>query len=104
MTKMRVKNWEYPEDMAETDGPEEPMDDCGGRCGNSERCARRKSYYRSDEAGDTQGNLIYLLLTLPFNFMISCYTVVGQNYVDPSSGDVSGGMWALGSPVAIEMM
>ena len=36
--------------------------------------------------------------------MISCYTVVGTNFVSDTSGEVSGGLWALGSPVAIQMI
>jgi hypothetical protein len=114
----QVRNWTYTkeessnedpsnEDPSNEDPSEEtsnmPMDDCGGRC-NSERCAKRKSEWRSDEGGEVQGNLVYLLLVLPFNFMIACYTVVGENFVNPTSGDVSGGMWALGSVVAIDMM
>jgi len=36
--------------------------------------------------------------------MLSCYTVVGTNFVSATSGKVSGGLWALGSPVAIQMI
>ena len=41
---------------------------------------------------------------LPFNVMLSCYTVVGTNFISATSGKVSGGLWALGSPVAIQMI
>lgn len=105
-----VLNWEFSEDRKEGGKSEEiddalELDDCAGRCGNSDCCSKLKSYIRSDDGGSFRDQMVYLVIILPFNFMISCYTVVGENFVDvESSEEVSGGLWALGSPVAIEMI
>jgi hypothetical protein len=108
-TKDEIKNWDLGADDEEnapaaSQGNTEPMDDFGGKCGNREICSKRKSWIRSEDGGDFRSNLVYLLIQLPFNVMISCYTVVGTNFVNKNSGKVSGGVWALGSPVAIEMI
>lgn len=34
-------------------------------------CSKRKSWIRSDKGGGFRDNLVYFLITLPFNFMIS---------------------------------
>jgi hypothetical protein len=52
--------------------------------------------------------LVYLLINLPFNFMIACYTVVGPSLMAKDDGgpirsDLAG-VWQMGSPVAVEMV
>lgn len=51
--------------------------------------------------------LVYLLINLPFNFMIACYTVVGPSLMAKDGelirSDLAG-VWQLGSPVAVEMV
>ena len=68
------------------DVEEKPKDDCGGKCGNREICSKRKSYIRSEEGETFRSNLVYALIQLPFNVMISCYTVVGTNFINTDSG------------------
>ena len=51
--------------------------------------------------------LTYLLINLPFNFMIACYTVVGPSLMakgGPLIRSDLAGVWQMGSPVAVEMV
>lgn len=71
-----------------------------------ENCCASKIKAMSD--GKFDEFLVYLLINLPFNFMIACYTVVGPSLIasDGSMGIRSdlAGLWQMGSPVAVEMV
>jgi hypothetical protein len=47
------------------------VDDFGGRCGNKSLCSKQKSYIRGEKGEAIRSQLVYFLITLPFNFMIA---------------------------------
>jgi hypothetical protein len=65
------------------------------------------SKIKSMSNGKCDEFLVYLLINLPFNFMIACYTIVGPPLIEKDGtlirSDLAG-LWQLGSPVAVEMI
>lgn len=65
------------------------------------------SKIKSMSNGKCDEFLVYLMINLPFNFMIACYTIVGPPLIEKDGtlirSDLAG-LWQLGSPVAIEMI
>ena len=65
------------------------------------------SKIKSMSNGKCDEFLVYLLVNLPFNFMIACYTIVGPPLIEKDGtlirSDLAG-LWQLGSPVAVEMI
>ena len=82
------------------------VDDFGGRCGNKSICSKQKTFIRGPKGSAVRDQLVYLLITLPFNFMLACYTVPGESFVDAETTAHARkvGLWALGSPVAVELI
>ena len=72
--KEAVRNWDIQEDMEEEkqEVPDEPMDDCRGRCGNKEICSKRKSWIRSEDGGGFRDNLVYLLIQVSIYWIHDC--------------------------------
>lgn len=93
-----IRSWEL--------GENKEKKELGENEEKKENCCASKIKAMSD--GKFDEFLVYLLINLPFNFMIACYTVVGPSLIasDGSMGIRSdlAGLWQMGSPVAVEMV
>lgn len=97
--------------IKKTESKERTLDDIrswelGENEEKKENCCASKIKAMSD--GKFDEFLVYLLINLPFNFMIACYTVVGPSLI-ASDGPMGirsdlAGLWQMGSPVAVEMV
>ena len=106
MMKNRVRTWDHT--CTPKEGKEEQLP--GGETGKKQGCLRQKCEAKANSlsGGEFDEFLVYLVINLPFNFMIACYTVVGPALMENEEGEFIrsdlAGVWQMGSPVAVEMV
>ena len=99
LSLQQVRGWDTDVVVLDDEGKEKKKQAKKG-------CCASKVAAMSD--GKFDEFLVYLMINLPFNFMIACYTIVGPSLIAKVDGELIrgdlAGAWQMGSPVAVEMV